>query len=347
MIAVSTTGASADVGHTSTIYTLSNEASGNRVLAFARSADGSLTPAGSYATGANGSGGGLGSQGSVVVSGDRQILLAVNAGSNSVSAFRVKRDGTLRLMSTAPSGGAKPISVTVHGEAVFVLNGDDNTISGLGLDDGLAPIPGSTRPLTGKGGAQVSFTPNGRQLVVTEKASDLIDTFSVGEDGRVGTATPAASTGQTPFGFSFDHNGHLLVSNAAGGAAGKSSLSSYSVGRTGVAAIDGPVASTQTAACWVALSEDGRFAYTTNTGSGTVTGYAVTPDGQLTLLNANGVTATVGSGPIDAAVVGGDLYTVDSKSRDIAIDHVGANGSLTPAGNLTGLPASAVGLAAA
>ena len=103
-IAVSTTSASADVGHASTIYTLSNEASGNRVLAFARSADGSLTPAGSYATGANGSGGGLGSQGAVVVSRDRQILLAVNAGSNSVSAFRVKRDGTLRLMSTASSG---------------------------------------------------------------------------------------------------------------------------------------------------------------------------------------------------------------------------------------------------
>lgn len=98
------------------------------------------------------------------------------------------------------------------------------------LEDGLAPIPGSTRPLTGKGGAQVSFTPNGRQLVVTEKASDLIDTFRVGEDGRVGTATATASTGQTPFGFSIDRNGHLLVSNAAGGVAGMSSLSSYSVG---------------------------------------------------------------------------------------------------------------------
>jgi 6-phosphogluconolactonase len=346
LVAVTNTAASASDRRATTVYTLSNETSGNRVLAYSAAADGSLTPAGSYSTGGLGTGGGLGSQGALVVTDDHRHLLAVNAGSDSVSELAVARDGSLRLVGTAPSGGHKPISVTVQDETAFVLNGDDSTISGIRVDGGLTPIAGSTRHLSGTGGAQVSFTPRGDQLVVTEKASNLIDVLRVDDDGNVSDATATPSTGVTPFGFAFDRRNHLLVSNAAGGAPGASSVTSYRVKRSGTAnVLDGPVATNQSAACWVVVTADGRFAYTTNTASGTISGYRVALDGSLALLDASGVTATVGKGPIDAAIVRGDLYTVNSGSHTITVDHIGNDGSLTAGATLTGLPTSAVGLA--
>src|SRR5258707_15868288 len=75
------------------VYVMSNAPAGNAVLVFNRTADGALAPAGSYATGGTGTGAGLGSQGALVVSDDQHWLLAVNAGSNSVSVFEVRHDG--------------------------------------------------------------------------------------------------------------------------------------------------------------------------------------------------------------------------------------------------------------
>ena len=330
-----------------TLYTLSNDAAGNRVLAFARASDGSLSPAGSFATGGNGAGAGLGSQGAVVVTDNGRRLIAVNAGSDSISLFAVDTNGGLDLLDTVASGGHHPISVTVHDEVVYALNGADNTISGFSFDDrDLEPLAGTTRTLTGTGAAEIAFTPNGHQLVVTEKASNLIDVFAV-DDGIAGSALPTASTGMTPFGFAFDRHGHLLVSNAAGGAPAASSLTSYAVDRSGALdLLDGPAPTHQTAACWVVVSRDSRFAYATNTGSGTISGYHVAPDGSLSLLNADGVTATTGAGPTDATITRGDLYSVGSGSHTITVDHIEHDGSLTPVATLTGLPANAAGLAA-
>jgi 6-phosphogluconolactonase len=333
-------------GRTSVVYTMSNEAAGNRVLAFSRAANGALTAAGSYATGGNGSGGGLGSQGSLVVTGEGEYLLAANAGSDTITEFRIKDDGSLKLVGSAPSGGARPISIAVRGETAYVLNGAANTISGVRVGERLRPIANSTRALSGSGGAQVSFTPDGRQLVVTEKATNTIDTFDVRGSESIGNAKPTASTGLTPFGFAFDRRSHMIVSNAAGGAPGAGSVTSYEVTRTGVVnVLAGPVGTTQTAACWVAVSEDGRYAYIINAGSGSVTGYRVGADGSLTLLDASGVTAKVGAGPIDASIVGGDLYVVNGRDRSISIAHIASNGSLAVIGTVTGLPATTVGLA--
>ena len=346
LLALSGSAASASDAGSATLYTLSNEASGNRVLAFTASPDGTLSPAGAFAAGGLGSGGGLGSQDSIVVSPDHSRLLAVNAGSDSIADFAIRRDGSLRLIDTAPSGGHKPISIALHEDHVFVLNGNDNTVSGLSLDDALTPIVGSTRRLSGTGGAQVSFTPDGKQVVVTEKASNLIDVFAVDADGNIGAATATPSTGTTPFGFAFDRRSDLLVSNAAGGAPGASSLTSYQVRRSGTAdVVSGPVGSNQTAACWVVVAGD--FAYTTNTGNGTITGYHVGPNGQLSLLDPSGLTATVGSSPIDATITGGNLFVINSGSHTITHNHIASDGSLSATGALAGLPASAVGLASA
>ena len=75
------------------MYALTNAPTGNAVMVWDRADDGSLTPAGSYATGGLGSGAGLGSQGAIVLSKDNRWLFAVNAGSNDISSFQVDDHG--------------------------------------------------------------------------------------------------------------------------------------------------------------------------------------------------------------------------------------------------------------
>src|SRR5205823_9515199 len=129
-----------------------------------RAADGALTPQGTFPTGGTGTGAGLGSQGAVVLSDGNRQLLAVNAGSNSISLFSVRPDG-LVLEATVASGGSLPISVTVHGNVAYALNaGGAGNITGFSLGhDSITPLAGSTQPL-GAGSfspAEVAFSPNG------------------------------------------------------------------------------------------------------------------------------------------------------------------------------------------
>ncbi len=89
-------------GEKKAVYTITNAASGNEVLAFQRSANGALTPAGSFPTGGAGTGAGLGSGHSLVVSDDGRELVVVNAGSSTISALTVDHDG-LQLSSIGPA----------------------------------------------------------------------------------------------------------------------------------------------------------------------------------------------------------------------------------------------------
>lgn len=333
------------------VYAISNDPGGNAVVVFDRHRDGSLTAAPAVPTGGLGSGAGLGSQGSVVLSDDGRWLLAVNPGSDDVSLFAVRHRRPV-LVDNESSGGDGPVSVTVHGEVAYVLNAGDDTISGLRIGHrGLAPIAGSTRSLsgTGVGGAQIEFTPAGRQLVITEKNTNLIDVLPVDRHGRAGAPITNPSNGVTPFGFAFSPQGRLVVSNANGGATDASSLTSYGVNRDGtVISLDGPDGTNQTAACWVVVTGNGRFVYTTNTDSASITGYRLGRDGSLTILDADGVTGSTESTPIDFDLAANSryLYTLNSGSDSISIHRVGDDGSLTPLGVVGGLPANAVGLAA-
>jgi 6-phosphogluconolactonase len=343
-----------DDGHRGgVVYALSNATTGNAVLVFARGADGSLAPAGSFATGGLGTGGGLGSQGALILSAGGRYLFAVNAGSNQVSSFRV-HDGQLKLVSVVPAGGARPISVTAYDGLLYVLNaGGAGNITGfrIGHRGELTPISNSTRPLSSAASdpAQVEFSPDGRLLIVAEKMTNVLSAYRVQRDGRAIGPIVNASNGMTPFGFAFDRRGHLLVSEAFGGAPDASATSSYDVRRDGtLRVISGSVATTETAACWLVVTRNGRFAYVTNTGSASVSGYRVGRDGSLTLLDADGKTGTTGASPIDAAFSRGSryLYTLDASSHTITGFRVRSNGSLESLGQTGGLPAGAAGLAA-
>ncbi|MGH7502213.1 MAG: lactonase family protein [Longimicrobiales bacterium] len=336
------------------VYVLSNAVAGNAVLAFARAADGSLTGPVAYATGGTGTGAGLGSQGAVVLSDNGRWLFAVDAGSDELSVFRVEA-GNLTLTDRVGSGGDMPISVTVRGRTVYVLNaGGSGNIVGYGLSQSgdLSPLAGSTQPLSGAGTgpAQVEFSPNGRLLVVTEKMTNMIVTYAVDSQGIAGPPQANVSAGATPFGFAFSGSNRLIVSEAFGGAADASATSSYFLRSNGaVETISASVGTTETAACWVVVSRNGRFAYVTNTGSGTVTGYEIGRGGRLFLLDADGETAQSGPGPIDAAFSDGDrfLFVLNAGDGSISGFGVGPNGNgLSAVGGVSGLPAGAVGLAA-
>jgi len=330
------------------VYTMTNASGANEVLVFDRASDGTLAFVESVATGGEGTGSGLGNQNGVVLTEGGRFLLVVNAGSDEISSFSVTSGG-LELADVEPSNGDHPISVTTRNGLVYVLHdGSGGNVTGFRLlpDGALEPVPNSTQPLLGAGPAQIQFAPREQFLVVTEKASNTISVFAVVR-GRAQPATSFQSAGETPFGFGFDRQGHLIVSEAFGGAPDASAVSSYDFDGGTPDVISPSVPTNQTAACWIVVTRNGRYAYTSNTGSASVTGYEIGTSGELTALDEDGVTGATGAGPIDMALTTDNrfLYSLDSGAQQISGFAVNADGSLTPLG-ATGLPGSASGLAA-
>ncbi len=349
-------------GRHGAVYVTTNDASGNSILTYRRNAHGSLQFVAKVPTGGKGIGGGLdplGSQGSIILSRGGRLLFAVNAGSNNISEFAVTWLGLFPL-GTFPSGGTQPVSLTVHGDLLFVLNaGGTPNVAGFRINPftgKLRWIPGSSRALpggAGAGGAQVQFSPGGDALVVTKKATSQIDVFPVDDDGRLDSPKMFPSNGATPFGFDFARRGVLVVSEAGGGPGGTSAASSYHL--TGddddvdLEVIDGSSPDYQKAGCWLVVSKDNRFAYVANAGTGVISGYQVEWDGRLSLLNADGNTAAPGGAPLDMDMTDGGrfLYVLNPKSGTINGFRINGDGSLTPVANaVTGIPLAAQGLAA-
>jgi 6-phosphogluconolactonase (cycloisomerase 2 family) len=323
------------------VYTSTNSSAGNSVLTL-RSKGGTLTQVATTTTGGTGTGSGLGSQGAIAL--DDGHLFVVDAGSNDIAAFSIGDGGRLRLTDRVGSGGTTPVSVTVHDEVVYVLNVGDESVSGFRLNHGrLQAIAGSHQALSGKAGAEIAFNHDGTQLVVTEKGTNTIEVLPVRDDVAQAPVVNS-SIGATPFGFAIDHHNHIIVTNAAGGAPLGSSVSSYVADATGVLqTISGAVPTTQTAACWLAISTDGRFAYDTNAGSGTISRYAIASDGSLTLVDA--AAAHPGAGPVDLVTTPDSLFTLNGGSHTVSLHAIAADGSLSPVTTVA-VPVGVAGLAA-
>ena len=333
------------------VYTLSNQASKNKVMVYRRAQDGKLTFIDDFSTGGKGTGSGLGSQGALILAGDDDILLAVNAGSNTISSFKISGD-RLNQVSTVHSGGLMPISITQHDDLVYVLNaGGNGNISGFRIYDNgkLSPIPYSKRPLSSNtaGPAQISFVNDGKVLVITEKDVNKIITYTINHFGTPGVFHSISSATATPFGFAVRGFGNIIVSEAAGGAPGASVLSSYYVNFNGsISLVEGSVSAGQTAACWVVVTDNNRYTYTTNTGSNNVSSFKVGFGGGLDVLSS--IAATSGTGPIDADLSENSryLYVLNSGSSSINAYGVSNTGNLSDVQTVTGLPAGTIGLAA-
>jgi 6-phosphogluconolactonase len=336
------------VGH---LYVNDNTAGTNTIGGFDQHADGSLTTmAGSpFAAGGAGTGTIIGSQGSIQSTADGRWVLAVDAGSDQISVLGVGGDGTLTVAPGSPvsSGGIEPVSIAVHGDLVYVANEGNSTTgsnyTGLTLasDGRLTPLADSTVPLppTALPG-DVLFNATGKNLIgvevgTTDPSTFLIDSFLVGGNGRLTPAagSPFAAEAAGPFGSEFSPADphHLYVSNAHGGA-NNGSVSAFSVNPNAkLKSITGsPFADGQTAPCWVEISHDGRYLFTVNTGSTTISSYRILANGSLTLIGSTPFRSGTGIRPFDARldVAGDHLYVVDAAIASVSGFTV-SGGSLT------------------
>ena len=338
-------------GASRAVFVQTDNPSGNQVVAYHRAADGTLTPAGTYATG--GLGGilagsqvdHLASQGSLGYDSGRALLFAVNAGSDTVSVFAVSGD-QLRLRQVTGSGGTFPVSVAVHGNLVYVLNAlGGGSVRGFRLSGGfLVPIQGSSRALGLNPAAtpqftntpgQVAFTPDGSRLIVTTKANgNDIEVFGVGFGGRL-SASPVVNSepGTVPFAIAFDRYGNLVIANA-----GNNSVATFAMHGGGSLALLDSAPTGQAATCWVAPA--GSFLYASNAGSASLTGFSSSSSGGLTSLGNTGTDA----GTVDAAATGGGRFLYVQTGGAGIVDEfaAGLDGALTRIGSVT-VPGAAGG----
>ena len=357
-------------------YTETNEPD-NKVVVYRRGANGSLTEIQRVDTGGAGVNGNppfgqgfLDSNGAVEL--NKRLLFVVNAGDDTISSFRLKKSGRLKLADTAPSGGDHPTSIDTRKGLLYVLNVDSNDISGLRYNKKgkLTPLSNSTRELATPQGTipgaglptpfadQVLFSPNGKVLTVPERLSNnfmgQLDTFRIGSDGRPGQAHANASNAFIPFGLEWDNHGHLIVAN--GGPPPNFSPgtgSSYSLSGTTLTPIDNQLAGDD-ATCWLAITNNGKYVFMINQPpgrNGSVSRFSLSKDGHLTLL---GTTPTSGASA-DTALSRDSKYLfvqniiLPGQTGNATIDtyRVGSHGELTHLGLVdSGVPGSASGFAA-
>lgn len=360
-----------DNGAPGHVYVLNNNlGTTNSIATFTRSANGALTQTGVTNIGGQGSLAAFadGTQGSLIRTPNGKRLFAVDAGSDQISVLDV-HGGELSLVGVFASGGAGPVSLTYRHGLLYVLNAAnasaaDANVTGFHVDHhgNLHPIAGSTRALSANhpNPAQVQLDPSGRWLLVTEKGTNLIDVYAVAADGSLSSATSVASTGNTPFGMAFDPAARheFLVADAGAPPGFPGAVTAYRLDDGHITPIDGPVADNQIAPCWMIITKDGHFAYTSDADSHAISGYRINHHGSISLLDANGVT---GSTPADTFPLEEGLsrnshflYVLDSRllltppgPATLSGFRIKSDGHLTPVvdpASIT-LPFSAIGLA--
>ncbi len=358
------------------VYTQTNAAPDNQVVVFARAARGTIREIQRVSTGGAGATSTppfgfpiVDSQGPVELTDDGRLLFAVNAGSDTISSFRVAANGALTLVEQESSNGDLPISVDSRRGLLYVLNELSGTISGFYYNARgyMTPIPGSTESLSVPGpsgvSAQIGFDATGRALTVTMRLANTIDTFVLGDDDTPGPATSNPSSGATPFGFAYDRRNTLVVSNA--GSAGNppnfmdptqfvGSGSTYTLGRSGGLTPRDVEPANGRATCWVVITRNGRYAYMTNTLSASVTRFLITRGRQLRRLGTTPTTTTGGSADMALSRDSRYLYVLSAlepisgpMTGSIDVYRIGRRGSLRLIqGTPSNLPVGVSGLAA-
>jgi len=345
-------------------FAMTNVISGNRIVAYRRAANGSLTRVGSVATRGNGIGTDLDTQGSLRLSSDHRYLYAANAGSDDVTVFSVN-GANLKFLQRI-NAGDEPNSLALHGDLLYVLDGSvaGNGIRGfrVGSNGRLTALPRSFRMLSSPIAVpgDLEFSPDGRVLLVTHKTTNTtltpanaIDAFTVGSNG-LAAARPVRnpSTGLRPFSVAFSHGGRLVVAESFNASAGRSALSAYRLAADGKLSVtDRSVPNHQTDTCWVVVTKDGRYAFTANFGSGTISSYRLDARGEVSLIAGKAALLGATSQPVDLALSANSqyLYLLLRGKGAVAAFRIQENGALQSLGTTTGaLPVAdgASGLAA-
>jgi 6-phosphogluconolactonase len=344
------------------VFALTNKTADNQVIAFDRAPNGLLTQTGRYPTGGHGIGTDFDTQGGLILSSDHRYLYACNPGSDNLTVFGVNGSSLTFLQKIA--AGDEPLSLTISGNLLYVLDGSvaATQITGfkIGNDGLLTPLPGSTKALSSPIAVpgEVLFSPNGKLLVVTHKVpgtnGPTLDAFQIDDNGLPSDPIVNQSFGMRPFAEAFRQNGNLLVIESGLPILNNAAVSSYGVDDN--AGMLSPIASVkndQTDGCWIVITENQKYAYTTNFASGTISSFKLQADGQVDLLNGAAAFQGSNSEPVDLALSTGSryLYNLLRGPGAISAFRIEVNGTLTPLGLFGvggGLPADygASGIAA-
>jgi 6-phosphogluconolactonase len=341
--------AQAGGGNTS-VFVMTNDKVKNEVLTYQRGYDGQFVLRERVATGGRGSGGEtdpLQSQGALTISGDHTLLFAVNSASGSVSSFHIL-DGIPVLVDKEPSEGAFPIAVTEHNGTVYVLNaGGSGAIVAFKADGfgRLHEIQNSSAFLTStnSGASSISVSPNGKWLIVIEKASNNIDVFPILAGGTLGTVVANKSVTAGVFATVFTPGGQLIVSeNQPTSGTDTSSISSYTINANGtLTAITQSIPTFGNGNCWNAITPNGKWVFVDNSATSSVAGFSISSAGALSPI-ANTVVSTLpeGSTNLDMAVNadGKYLFNVLSGAGEIGVFSINADGTVNQLGSIEGLP---------
>ena len=242
------------------------------------------------------------------------------------------------------SGGNTPVSVAISPFGLVYVANQGNGGSGysgfrLNFDGRLIPIAGSTVTVPdGSGLGDVFFNGTGTKLVGTRTGTSMIDSFVVLPDGHLlaapGSPLTGQGLGQLGSEFSPVNPSQLFVSNAHNGT-GLGTVSAYTDGLFGQLSPIGssPYADLQTAPCWVEISHDGKYLFTVNTGSASISSYSINRDGSLALIGSFAIKD--GGADIDARLSPGGKYLLVDGSGMHFVSVLAVNG-----GNLTEVSSS-------
>jgi 6-phosphogluconolactonase (cycloisomerase 2 family) len=261
------------------------------------------------------------SQGSIVLSDDSRFLFVVNAGSSSISCFKITNSGTLILTDVKHSGGYFPVSIATHCDLLYVANRGNGSsipsnITGFVVDGNGRLTKISTNALSSNNSQPTCIVSNyeSKKIVVSEVNTNLISVFTIQSDGTLIGPVVSTSSGAGPFGSVFLTSKVILVTES-----GANALSSYTVNHDGTLSVISPsVPNNQTATCWVSLSQNKRFAYTSNAGGHTITTYEIECTGQLRVSDVIYSTQNGAGAPIDSGICYNHLYVLNGNEGSIS-----------------------------
>jgi 6-phosphogluconolactonase (cycloisomerase 2 family) len=282
-----------------TVYIETNnpQSGQNAVIAYHQQANGPLREIGTFNTGGTGFEnvrqviGPDDSDQNVVASADGRFLFAVNQGSDTVSSFRILRDGGLELIGQFASGGDQPVSLGLAGGHLYVVNRGDSeqgqpgttapSLVGfnVGPDGKLSPIPGATATYAvNTSPAQALISPDGRFLFVdvfavpgsSATGGNTIVPYRINSDGSL-TAAPGGAVG-APVSpnllLGSAHHPDLNIIYA--GLTGAGEVGVFTYDETGRLNFVNHVDDQGAAPCWCAVSADGHTLYVSNTATDSI-----------------------------------------------------------------------------